>query len=156
MSESEMLSQSGCVVDASILVKLVLPEEGSEAAADLMAATASGDAPRRAAPELIYLQCTNIFWKRVRRGEISAELATTKLAQLLALPLAAWPSQRLVQPALILAIDLSLSVYDATYLALAQSLDVPLITADVSLRQKARAAGHDVRLLDKMSDSAGL
>lgn len=156
MSEDASLPEAGCVVDASILVKLVLPEEGSEAASELMAATVSGDAPRRAAPELIYLECANVLWKRVRRGEFSAELAATKLAQLLALPISAWPAERLVQRALILAAGLNLTVYDATYLAIAQVLRLPLITADVSLSQQALAAGHEVRLLTETIGGGGL
>jgi len=154
LSASLSAADFACIVDASVLVKLVLPEDGSAAATALMHPTEQGDPPRRVVPDLIYHECANILWKRVRRGEFSAAVAETRLGQLLSLPLSVWAARDLVLRALALASSLGLSAYDAAYVALAELLGVPLITADTALAQKARAGGHDVRLLGEI-DSAG-
>lgn len=150
MSQSERTLPARCVVDASVLVKLFLPEDGSGIATKLMHPVGE-DGIVRAVPDLAYLECANIFWKWVRRGKLSPDLARENLVDLLALPLQVWPSRHLVEHALAAGIDKSVTVYDASYLALSGLLEVPLVTADQDL---VRSAGndHDVWLLDSLPD----
>jgi predicted nucleic acid-binding protein len=136
----------GCVVDASVVVKVFLPEEGSEAATDLLQGSGSPIDPR-AAPDLIYLECANIFWKRARRGLLSPDDAQAMLRDLLALPLRIWPPEDLAERALGLALSLDITAYDAAYLGLAEQLDVPLITADENLVRKLGGPTERLRLL---------
>lgn len=57
------------VIDASIAVKWVVEEEGTEAAIRLRPGF------RLIAPELIVAECANILWKKVQRGEMLADEA---------------------------------------------------------------------------------
>lgn len=75
-----------CVVDASVLVKLLVPEVGSEQATALLA-NARG-AGERAIPNLAWMECTNALWKCERREKLLADIARQCLADLLLLPLA--------------------------------------------------------------------
>jgi predicted nucleic acid-binding protein len=134
------------VVDASVLVKVFLPEEGSDVATDLIQGTGA-PVDLRAAPDLAYLECANIFWKRARRGLLAPDDARAVLRDLLALPLRIWPTEDVAERALELALALDVTAYDAAYLALAERLDVPLITADEALVRKLGGPSERIRLL---------
>ena len=133
------------VVDASVLIKVFLPEEGSEAATRLI--ENSGDGVVRAVPDLVYLECANIFWTWVRRGMLAADLARQSVADLQSLPLDAWASAELIGPALEVALTYDVTAYDAAYVALADLLGLPLITADDALIRKLGGPNERFRLL---------
>jgi predicted nucleic acid-binding protein len=134
------------VVDASVVIKVFLPEEGSEAATRLI--QNAGSAIVRAVPDLVYLECANILWKWVRRGILAADLARESIADLRALPLQVWPSAELIELALEIALMSDVTVYDASYVALADHLDVPLITADDALVRKLGGPSERIWLLN--------
>lgn len=56
----------------------------------------------------------------------------------------------LLEPALELAMTYQITVYDVSYAALAQQLDLPLITADAALIRKLAGSGVDVRTLEEL------
>jgi len=92
-------------------------------------------------PPLLYYEVGNILLFGRSRPPI--EQAVDALTDLFSIPL------EVVPPALVsanatlrLASLRGLSYYDATYVALAEMLDCPLITADRRLVQRARATGH--------------
>ena len=144
-----------CVLDASVLVKLFLPEEHAAIATALVRGVSDEGASARAIPDLALLECGNVFWKRVRRGHLPADFAAESLADLLALPLVVWPTRELAERALQLALPFDVSMYDAAYLALADTLDIPLVTADQAMARKVgeRGYGADVRLLSDFADA---
>jgi predicted nucleic acid-binding protein len=142
------------VVDASILVKLFLPEEGS----DLATALVQGDSVRQttmAVPDLAYGECANVFRTWVRRGLLTPDVARQSVADLVDLPLQRWPTRDLVEAAFDLALANDVTVYDATYLALADTLDVPLFTADASLGRKLGRPTEHVRVLGPSGWNSG-
>lgn len=143
-----------CVVNASVVVKLFVPEQGSATVRVLLRPAGDRDAVTRAAPDLLYLECANVFWKRVRRGLMSASQARTGVTGLLALDLRIWPAEVLVERALELVIDLDVTVYDASYLALADLLAIPLVTADATLVRKAGGPSERLVLLDRLGGPA--
>lgn len=132
-----------CVVDASVLIKVVLPEEGTPAARKLL--DPRSGSLGRSVPTLVYVECANILWKHVRFRGLDGTVAWDSLAGLLALPLQVWPVENLIGSALMLALVHRTSVYDALYLALADLLDSPLVTADAALVSKV--AGSNLRLV---------
>ena len=101
------------VVDASVAVKWLLPEVHSGAARKWLDADAT-----LLAPELLYTEAANVFWKRVVRNEMTGAEAQTCLAALAGLPLRAAPTQSLLPAALEIACYTRQTVYDALYIAL--------------------------------------
>jgi predicted nucleic acid-binding protein len=135
-----------CVVDASMLIKTVFNEPGSDLAAALLA-TVALDA--RAAPDLAYLECAGTVATAVRRGPLGRDDAPAVLARLFQLRLTIHPTAPLLPSALHLALRHAISVYDAVYVALAEALDIPLITADAAL---VRAVGGTATRLLLLTD----
>lgn len=101
-----------------------------------------------AVPALFYYEVANILLFGRSRPPIDE--ATEALSDLFAIPLAvAAPTPNTADPALRLASRHGLSYYDASYLALAETLNCALITADERFARRARATER-VRLLATM------
>ena len=98
-------------------------------------------------PDLFYIECVNILWKYVRRFGYSPEAARQDVADLVRLSLLAVSTADLAEDALALALEHGITAYDAAYVALAQRLSLPLVTADESLVRRLDGAGLDVRWL---------
>jgi len=135
------MAQLAVVVDASIAAAWFLPDERNEAADAVMAGLAS--APGRV-PSLFWFETRSLFLNAERRGRLAAGEAALSMAQLRGLSLQDEGSggDSLV---LTLAARRSLSAYDASYLALAIELALPLATNDRRLAAAARLEGVAVR-----------
>lgn len=124
------------IVDSSVAVKWFFEEAGSEDALSLR------EKGSLIAPELLMVECTNAFWKKYVRDEISAEEAIFA-ARILERAEIEWVSMRaLAEPSTELAIVLTHPVYDCTYLALAVERDEPFVTADQRLIERVRRSAH--------------
>jgi predicted nucleic acid-binding protein len=124
------------VVDASTAVKLYLAEPLAAEAAALFALLSSNPPADFHVPDLFYVECANIFWKQVRKGTLTAAEAALYDANLHGMPLLRTPTYDLTSTALPIATAHDITVYDACYVALADRLAVPLITADQKLEAK--------------------
>jgi predicted nucleic acid-binding protein len=127
------------VVDASIAFKWYVEEPWSDAARRLL----SGG--RLIVPRLFFLETSNILRRRCERREMSADDARATADSMAELPLEVWPDHRLVRPALDLALDFRISVYDAVYVVLAVRLQGRVVTADrrlVNALQGGALAAH--------------
>ena len=136
-------------VDASVGVKLFIEEDGSDKAEQLFALLGREPPHVIAVPDLFFIECANVFRSRVHRRLMTAERAREAFAVLRFLPLQSVSSSELAPFALDLALGHGLSVYDGTYLALAERLGVPLVTADGKLVKKLVEAGRKAILLKK-------
>jgi predicted nucleic acid-binding protein len=120
------------VVDASVAVKWVIDEEGSDAAADLAGESLS-------APDLLLAECANVLWVKARRREITNEEVLERLALLRSAPVLLVPLEELIEDATRLAVILDHPVYDCLYLALAIRENTRLITTDQHFARSVQA-----------------
>ncbi|HET6572131.1 MAG TPA: type II toxin-antitoxin system VapC family toxin [Fimbriiglobus sp.] len=126
------------VVDASVAVKLFLPEPLAAEAAALFGLLAD-PATAFHVPDLFYVECANIFWKQVRRGNTTPAQVIADLNRLKVWRLTPTSAFDLIADALPIALNHGVTAYDASYVALAARLGVPLVTADQKLVQRLAA-----------------
>lgn len=119
------------VADASVLA-VALADDGPDG--DQARARLRGE--RLTAPELVDLEVISVWRRQVREGAVDARRAALALADLVALPL----RRAAHRPLLARCWELrdNMTAYDASYVALAEALDVTLLTGDGRL---ARAVG---------------
>lgn len=122
------------VVDASALAELVAMTPRAESIDPLLVSHA-GDLHL---PHLAVVETTSVLRGWARGGHIDVHRASAALEDLAAFPARRWPIDELLPR--IWSLRENLTAYDATYLALAESLDATLVTCDERLRR--RAAGH--------------
>jgi len=113
------------VVDANVAIKLVLPEIHSQAAFRLR-----NSDWEFLIPDFFFPEIGNIFWKRVRKGEMNLDEAQNHLAVLSLLPWQIYSSLSLMPMALEIAVRVDQAVYDCVYLALAVTNQCQMVTAD--------------------------
>jgi predicted nucleic acid-binding protein len=93
------------------------------------------------APDLMAVEATNAWWKKLRRREMDLADVEQAVTNLLALGIAWTPSAPLLRPAARLAVELGHPVYDCVYLSLAAAKSASLATADERLRRAAERLG---------------
>ncbi|WP_237155048.1 type II toxin-antitoxin system VapC family toxin [Oryzibacter oryziterrae] len=112
------------VIDASVAIKWLITEDGSEDAVRLRSAFAF------VAPEPILAECTNILWKKVQRQELELDEAKLASALLARAGIGLCSLQGLSTTTLDLAVNLGHPAYDCVYLALATRERCRFVTAD--------------------------
>ncbi len=125
------------VLDASVTIAALLPEDRSDEARSILRRALSGVI----VPALWHLEVGNILIRAERRGAIKPRGRETLLADLAIIPIDtdhegsihAWRGTT------DLALRHSLTLYDATYLELAIRYRLPLATFDASLVRAATA-----------------
>jgi predicted nucleic acid-binding protein len=121
------------VIDASVAIKWVVPEVGSDAASDLLGRELW-------APSLWLAEAGSALLKKTRRGEITVDEARLRARDLADAPIEPIELPILLPNAMRLAGELGHPIYDCFYLAAALLRDTPLVTAD--RRLAAKVAGH--------------
>ena len=124
------------VPDASATVTLLLGQPGFERIARWF----SRRGPLHV-PEILYLEVVHVLRRRLRSGELDAALADEALENLTMLP-AVRHSHHPYLPRIWTLRD-NLTACDAAYVALAETLNAPLLTCDLKL---AAAPGHNARI----------
>ncbi|MFA4647673.1 type II toxin-antitoxin system VapC family toxin [Pyrococcus kukulkanii] len=111
------------VIDASILVKLILKEEGWEQI-ELT--------PNTVTLDYAFVECINAIWKAVRLNRIPRESITERLEvlKLVRNSIIVAKVDDFFERGLEIALEEGIAVYDAFYIALAESLEARLVTAD--------------------------
>lgn len=131
---------STAVLDASIAVRWVVPERGSNEAAELLARPISWLAPR-----LMLTEAAAALRRKVAGGELSPAVAIQALGALVEAvadgTVRVTDDEEFVSSALVLALTLGHKVPDCLYLAVAEREGCELATADQRLEQLARQRG---------------
>lgn len=115
------------VVDASVLANALADDDfdGERARGELRAAAALS------APDLIDVETVSVLRKRWLRRTLSDERMETAVGHLLAMDFERVPTRHLVRRAAELRANVG--AYDGCYIALAESLNCELLTADAKL-----------------------
>jgi len=126
------------VTDASVAVDLLL---NNQPYSDAIIRRIREERAQLAAPYLIDAEVAQVLRRFVRQGKLSDQRALNALQDYADIPLTRYPHL----PLLVRAFELrnNVTVYDALYIVLAQTLDAPLITRDRAL---ANVAGHAARV----------
>lgn len=119
------------VVDASVLAPVIADEgrDGQRFRDRLRGEAVAG-------PDLLRLEVVSVLRRHAATGQLSSEQLEAAVDDLLALPITVFPTAPLLRRAW--ALRPNLTAYDACYVALAEALEGPLLTAD---RRLARAPG---------------
>ena len=139
------------VVDASVAFKWLVEEEHSDKATALVRHW-DDEGSRLAAPQLMSFEVANALHRRVARGDFAVAVAAGLMEDLMSFGIAFHHGPSLHRRALELASLLQQgAVYDAHYLALAESLGCELWTADRRLYQAVSGHVDSVRWLGEAS-----
>ena len=131
------------VVDASVILAWLLPDERSAEAQSVIERLALGHQAQ--APALLPYEVGNALLQAERRTRLRRATRLELLDAFTALPIALEPiAAETMLRAAELAAGHALSIYDACYLELAISRGCALATFDQALAEAARAAGVTV------------
>ena len=125
------------VVDASAVLEVLL----RTAAASAVEGRIFADGETLHAPHLIDVEVAQVIRRYAAHGDIDADRGRAALADLSDMPIRRYPHDLLLPR--IWDLRNNLTAYDASYVALAEALDAPLLTRDQRL---AAAAGHRARI----------
>jgi predicted nucleic acid-binding protein len=98
------------VIDASVAVKWVVPESDSARAEVLLD-------HGLVAPDLLFAECADVLWKKVRRGELTREEAEIAAQTLEQAELAVVSTRGYLAVATSIAAEFDHPAYDSVYLA---------------------------------------
>ncbi|HMQ16210.1 MAG TPA: type II toxin-antitoxin system VapC family toxin [Phycisphaerae bacterium] len=133
------------VVDASVAVKLLLPEDGAEAARDLLA----GSEPLLV-PSVAGVEVPGAVLRKLRAGLLDEAEAKECIAiwnDLLREGVRVIPDLDLLDDAVRIARMCSHPLTDCLYVAAAVKMGAALVTADASLRSRCKRAHKRIALL---------
>jgi predicted nucleic acid-binding protein len=138
------------VIDASVAVKWFLPEEGTEAALNLL------EGPRELlAPSLIKLEVAGAITRRVRLGALSLHDGRRQceawFQQIGKDTITLVSDEDVIEGAVQLALKIKHTLQDCMYLQVARRLEIPLITADGTFKERAGKIYPKISLLTKTS-----
>ncbi len=136
-----------CVLDASVVARWWFRDEDlhlANRAASIRGAMHEGRIAAHV-PDLCAIEVANAMWKLTRFSGWPVAAAREAVGQIDALGLRVHPSAPILSTALDLSVQFGVTVYDAVYVCLALSLEVPLFTADEKLVRKVGASLPFVR-----------
>lgn len=115
----------GYVIDASLAIKWFIPEIHSEVALQINRLQA-----QLHVPAFIQLEIGSVLTKKIRRDELTEAEGDVILKEFTRLPLRYHSDGQIFHAAYKLALVTRRSLYDCLYLALAEAINGPVITAD--------------------------
>ncbi len=121
------------VIDASVVIELLLRTAAGQQLEERVLVTTE----TLHAPHLLDLEVTQVLRRYVRAASLSVARGNEALRDLLDLPLHRYPHSLFLPR--IWELRNNVTAYDAAYLALAESLEAPLLTRDARL---GAASGH--------------
>jgi predicted nucleic acid-binding protein len=133
------------VIDPSALIQAYVREPQTEALLALLDQVPDGIELH--IPEFCLVECANVLWKHARLHGMPVEAAQKAVENLSEIVMTIHPAPSYLLDALSVGLLHDLAVYDALYIAMAQKLQVPLITADARQRDVAALAGVPLKAI---------
>lgn len=133
------------VLDTSVLVQSAIEDSESLRVANLLRRLEDDFSISLHEPEFCLVECANVLWKQVRFHGTSVEAAKQALTNLLLLPLNIHAAADLAPRAFDIAVQHGLAVYDCVHIALAEKLNISLITTDAKQAKVAAAIGVNLK-----------
>jgi predicted nucleic acid-binding protein len=130
------------VIDASVAVKFLVRESGTDKARTLLASPEP-----LIAPDWLLVEAANTFFKKVKRSELLQVHAVRHLQNLPEFFETLFPAYQLLDEALRHAFRLRHAVYDCLYLALALREGCALVTADEKFAAAVVRGGYGETLM---------
>lgn len=127
-----MNSPFKCVIDTNITVKPFIEDPLTEKANQLFELLGN-PSTQFFAPDLIYVECANVFCKYVRANLYTADQIAVGIKSISALPLQITSTKALMPQAVQIALQFGISAYDGCYVALSNQVQAPLLTLDKRL-----------------------
>ncbi len=124
------------IIDASVIAKWLLPDE-EDFVANIIKEAFASRAISVSVPILIFYEVNNLLKSAVLSGRIDVKRAVSLYEAFLDFDFIICSSKPLLKATLRKAVELNISSYDASYVALAETLEVPFYTADEKLVKKA-------------------
>jgi predicted nucleic acid-binding protein len=140
------------VVDTSVAVKWVVPENGDGVEADTGIALSL--LPRGLiAPDLMLVEFGNAMWKKVRKNEIPAEQAREAL-EILPTLVTFFPTRAFAVRAMEMSLEIDHPIYDCVFLALAEARELTVVTADKKLLRACESSNFSDLAVDLMAQKS--
>ncbi|HEY8576433.1 MAG TPA: type II toxin-antitoxin system VapC family toxin [Devosia sp.] len=124
------------MIDTSVALQWVLPEDDAEASERLLTRT------DMIAPDILLVEAANVLARKLRRDQIDTQVAYEGLDFIAKVVPQLLPSRDLTVRALDLSVELSHPVYDCIFLACAERHKAPLVTRDEPLIKRSIEAGY--------------
>ncbi len=121
-----------CVIDTNIVIKPFIDDPLTEKANQLFELLIN-PATQFFAPDLIYVECANVFCKYVRANLYTADQVAVGIKSISALPLQITSTKSLTAQAVQIGLQYGISAYDGCYVALSHQIQAPLLTLDKRL-----------------------
>lgn len=142
------------VIDASVALKWFLKDEKDRDKAKLLLKQFADGKIKFIVPTLWLYEIANVFKSNVSRKLISKIAAKRYLRKIKDLDIVSVDFDSIVDTAFNLSVKLGISVYDAAYLALSKSQNLPFFSADQKLLDKIPANFKKVYGLAKLETVA--
>jgi predicted nucleic acid-binding protein len=126
------------VIDSSALVKYFAREEGWESVRELILEGVI-------TLDLAIKEVANALWRKVKRGDMSANVALEIIRDLSeSKAVRVMGQDEYIEDAFRIALEYGITVYDSLFIVLAERLGVELVTCDGVQGEKAVARGINV------------
>ena len=120
------------IIDASVAAKWLLPDEANPIA-DLIKEDFAKRIISIAVPAFIFYEVNNLLKSASLSGRLNQKMAMSLYEAFLNLETTVYWSKQLLKAALERAFELNISSYDASYVVLAEYLQIPFFSADEKL-----------------------
>ncbi|MGK7921064.1 MAG: type II toxin-antitoxin system VapC family toxin [Trichodesmium sp.] len=135
------------VVDTSVRIKQFIPNPLLNKTKQLFANLSYSNIEIYV-PDLFYVESANTLWKYIRAEQLTPTQVQEYLSVLKMYPLQVVSTVELIEIAINIAVSHNISVYDATYVALSENVEAPLLTLDKKLLNSLRNTSYNICLFD--------